>query len=893
MTTQRAQDRALLYDALTNCLENWTPDPQVVHNIKKKRLELLDDALEAAQCLSRSEKAALETGHQLLALLNNATDVNQRDIGMETRIRETEASVQNSQKYISKTNIVRESLQADRERVLRGEEVSESRGRWRQVATSLRENVRVMALLGSTPQQNIAAQDLNTQSGECNSAEGSAEDAKKGPNENSQSPCTKQDIDTRVLESNSAASGEKKPEKNLQSPAAEQDIDTRVLESNSAASGEKKPEENLQSPAAEQDIMTPVSGSNLAKSKSSETEELPRLILDYKQDIVSQILASSSQNAPALSPDAQKSLASADASFNEDEPENQREALKHIARYIETKHRGQLSPQQSSLVALDAPMAPVPGLSFGLDRVLFNPGVYQLRDPRSRVYNFDPYLGEVMPVSEFDYSSLKPYITSSQDVTALEMAAKHQKKYFGSSSSMTSVLSHFHYLLSAWRPVSVRQMSSGFPENLRNFTRLLRAPAAMFLHYKEKEDTYAIDADKEYDSANILANLGKSMEKMLTLPKEEFERYRRSSPNKIDAEEESAIPESYHFTGAGNFLMRSQLDAYDPRLPGTGMYDLKTRAVVSIRMDVRQHENGMGYEIKDRFGTYESFEREYFDMIRAAFLKYSLQVRIGRMDGIFVAYHNIERIFGFQYISLPEMDQSLHGQNNTILGDREFELSLGLWEKIMDRATEKFPKQSLRFHFETREGSTPFMYIFAEPVTDQQIRAIQTKNKAEIDAFNDRLFNPNQPLSEVMDLGSDNSSEEPPTFEETPVNEDAENQPDAQADGDVLAMTLITQNKVNGRIVDRPENLRAKDQWDVSYELNELDAQRGKALLRMMKKRRADTWLRTGDDETGERDTYLKLLDSITQRGRAFREKEKLKDAEEGIIEYETSRKSG
>jgi hypothetical protein len=31
--------------------------------------------------------------------------------------------------------------------------------------------------------------------------------------------------------------------------------------------------------------------------------------------------------------------------------------------------------------------------------------------------------------------------------------------------------------------------------------------------------------------------------------------------------------------------MRSQLDAYDPRLPGTGMFDLKTRAAVSIRME--------------------------------------------------------------------------------------------------------------------------------------------------------------------------------------------------------------------------------------------------------------------------------------------------------------------
>jgi hypothetical protein len=82
------------------------------------------------------------------------------------------------------------------------------------------------------------------------------------------------------------------------------------------------------------------------------------------------------------------------------------------------------------------------------------------------------------------------------------------------------------------------------------------------------------------------------------------------------------------------------------------MFDLKTRAVVSIRMEATEHERGMGYEIRRRYGKWESYEREYFDMIRAAFLKYSLQVRVGRMDGIFVAYHNIERIFGFQYIPL-------------------------------------------------------------------------------------------------------------------------------------------------------------------------------------------------------------------------------------------------
>jgi hypothetical protein len=50
-------------------------------------------------------------------------------------------------------------------------------------------------------------------------------------------------------------------------------------------------------------------------------------------------------------------------------------------------------------------------------------------------------------------------------------------------------------------------------------------------------------------------------------------------------------------------------------------------------------------------GAHFVFHR-FYDMSRAAFLKYSMQVRIGDMDGIFVAYHNTARIFGFQYISL-------------------------------------------------------------------------------------------------------------------------------------------------------------------------------------------------------------------------------------------------
>lgn len=43
--------------------------------------------------------------------------------------------------------------------------------------------------------------------------------------------------------------------------------------------------------------------------------------------------------------------------------------------------------------------------------------------------------------------------------------------------------------------------------------------------------------------------------------------------------------------------------------------------------------------------------------------------------------------------------------------------------------------QSIRLHFETREGTAPFMYIFAEPVTEMEANEIQSTNKAKIEAW--------------------------------------------------------------------------------------------------------------------------------------------------------------
>lgn len=137
--------------------------------------------------------------------------------------------------------------------------------------------------------------------------------------------------------------------------------------------------------------------------------------------------------------------------------------------------------------------------------------------------------------------------------------------------------------------------------------------------------------------------------------------------------------------------MRSQLDCHDPRLPGTGVFDLKTRATLPVRFDIMNYKQHSTYLIRTLQGDTESFEREYHDLMRSAFLKYTFQARIGNMDGILVAHHNTARIFGFRYIPLSEMEACLFGSEGR--GEAVFEKCVSLLEEILMEAIGAFPNQ--------------------------------------------------------------------------------------------------------------------------------------------------------------------------------------------------------
>ena len=68
-----------------------------------------------------------------------------------------------------------------------------------------------------------------------------------------------------------------------------------------------------------------------------------------------------------------------------------------------------------------------------------------------------------------------------------------------------------------------------------------------------------------------------------------------------------------------------------------------------------------------------------------------MQARIGNMDGVFVAYHNTARIFGFQYIPLEEMDERLYG--NRQAGPLVFEKCVKMLEVITREIVKDFPGQ--------------------------------------------------------------------------------------------------------------------------------------------------------------------------------------------------------
>jgi hypothetical protein len=159
----------------------------------------------------------------------------------------------------------------------------------------------------------------------------------------------------------------------------------------------------------------------------------------------------------------------------------------------------------------------------------------------------------------------------------------------------------------------------------------------------------------------VLLKMGKYMEKMFTTDADFFNDHfvldlETNKPKKVLTKQmlKQLNQEDYfRYMKAGNMLLRSQIDCRGEDADGKPLvFELKTRATAPLRYDIGNYIDYLDYSIVKFKGQHSSFEREFYDLIRGGFLKYIMQMKIGRMQGAAIAYHNTQKIYGFEYIPI-------------------------------------------------------------------------------------------------------------------------------------------------------------------------------------------------------------------------------------------------
>jgi hypothetical protein len=185
--------------------------------------------------------------------------------------------------------------------------------------------------------------------------------------------------------------------------------------------------------------------------------------------------------------------------------------------------------------------------------------------------------------------------------------------------------------------------------------------------------------------------MGKYMEKMFTTDADFFNDHfvldlETNKPKKVLTKQmlKQLNQEDYfRYMKAGNMLLRSQIDCRGEDIDGKPIiFELKTRATAPLRYDIGNYIDYLDYSIVKFKGQHSSFEREFYDLVRGGFLKYIMQMKIGRMQGAAIAYHNTQKIYGFEYIPIEQMERRVFGCSE--FSDIVFNSSLAIIEKLLD-----------------------------------------------------------------------------------------------------------------------------------------------------------------------------------------------------------------
>ena len=353
----------------------------------------------------------------------------------------------------------------------------------------------------------------------------------------------------------------------------------------------------------------------------------------------------------------------------------------------------------SEFKRIDIPQSvQAPNLSMDLSIVVQNPGIYPLSSIKSlHEDKFRLKLFENIPPPEsIRMDKLDTYMRPHEDPNLKKLMKKYTYKYSSSTSGISEFLTHFFYKLNNFKSPHFYNLSEAYTDEALKFMMFQRKPSSIILH-KNDNGSYTINKNNIFEPKIefILLKMGKYMEKIFTNTPEEFHEKYMIKEKGGTTNEEIVIKEDdyFNFVGFDKILLRSQIDCQGKDKNGNSIvHEIKTRAIAPIRYDVWNYKDYLDYEITSLHGKHSSYEREFYDLIRGAFLKYLFQLKIGGMDGAFISYHNTQKVFGFEYVSLTDMERRILGNSN--FSDIIFKASLKLLTEVFDYITNDFPNES-------------------------------------------------------------------------------------------------------------------------------------------------------------------------------------------------------
>lgn len=341
---------------------------------------------------------------------------------------------------------------------------------------------------------------------------------------------------------------------------------------------------------------------------------------------------------------------------------------------------------------IDSQFIRPPKLEHKLDKIVRTDGIYRVEE-FLKLHDNDQFLKNIPQPSPESLAKFPGYKPPSQDEFLLKKGKETGAKFITGSSSITSAMQHIYFMISNFKSPDITGLGKNYDSQNMNYMVAYRKPTTIVLR-KLDNNMYAIDGDNGLlPSSNVaLTDMGIVLESMFTTDKDLFLRVMDPklplSPK--DAEALQTSSRSYRYRQLGNILVRSQIDCEGIGDDGDYfVFEIKTRACAPIRYDVKNYKEYLDYRIETRLGLHSSFEREYFDLCRSIMMKYFFQVKMGRMDGAFIGYHNTSELFGFEYLKLEEIEKRLFGHRE--FADQIFRTCTYLLEDILQDVIKIFP----------------------------------------------------------------------------------------------------------------------------------------------------------------------------------------------------------